>query len=93
MPYAQDIIFFMGTLIWKGVQILSILFPLQISNFLYNVTIIAIGQKMKSVMLPSDGKSTMSLTSEESIQAGENVIERGIFKIQYSDGSLNDQGK
>ena len=52
-----------------------------------------IGQKLKSVLPPSDDKSTMSVTSEESLLAGEYVIERGAYKIQYSDGSVNDQGK
>ncbi len=62
-------------------------------DFVIPSGVIAIGQKMKSTMLRGDDKSTMSLTSEESLQAGEYIIERGIFKIKKSDGSLTDQGK
>ncbi len=54
---------------------------------------LAISQKLKAVMGPAGDKSKMEYTSEEMIKAGEYIIERGVYRMINSDGSVDDQGK
>ncbi len=54
---------------------------------------LAISETWKSITGPSDDGTKMVISSEESLQAGEYVIERGIYKFLNPDDSVSDQGK